>query len=164
MARKHILIVALCALAALALLSLPSAAQLAAAKLVAADVTTARGAPISTADWASSGSSALGTTEAFPFAADLTSDQRVVNFTQNVRVTNRHATNFVCFFPVAYSAGCATDCPAATRTCSGGANDGDAIAPGASYATSLTGLDCPCVVASGASTGISVARVARFPN
>lgn len=165
MANKHLIIVALLALAAVAaLFAQTTVAQVLPTKLNAADVTTSRGAPVDDDEWASAGSNALGTTEAFPFAADLTSDQRSALFVQNIRVTNRHASNFVCFFPVDYSAGCATDCPAATRTCSASANDGDAIAPGASYSISLTGTECPCLVASAASTTFSAARVGRFPN
>lgn len=165
MARNHLFIVAALAALACALLIVSDAsAQLTADRLSAADVTTARGAPVDDDEWASTGGSALGTTEAFPFAADLSSTQRVASFTQNIRITNRHASNFICFFPVDYSAGCATDCPAATRTCSAGVNDGDAIAPGASYSIALTGTECPCVVASGASTTFSAARVGRLPN
>ena len=163
MAKKHLFLVGALALFAV-ILATATSAQISPTKLSAADVTTSRGAPLAFAEWTSTATTALGTTEAFPFASDISAANRNALFVQNIRIVNRHATQYVCFFPVEYSAGCATDCPAATRTCTGASTDGDAIPPGASYTVSVTGEECPCWVGSAASTAASATRVARYAN
>lgn len=132
--------------------------------LTAADVTTSRGAPVQAAEWSSLGTTALGTTPAFIFAADITTAQRRQDFVQNVRIVNRSASAFVCFKPILRTAsGCSTDCSGSGVTCSGASTDGDPVLPSNSYSIAIDGNSCPCWVASAASTTANATRIARFP-
>lgn len=132
--------------------------------LSAGDVTTSRGAPVAASEWASIGTTALGTTPAFMFAADITAAQQRSDFVQSIRIVNRSAAAYVCFAPVARTAsGCTTDCSGSGLTCSGASTDGDVVLPSNSYSIAINGNACACWVASGASTSANAARVARFP-
>jgi hypothetical protein len=134
--------------------------------LSSADVSTARSAPIAqggkevvTSTW--------GTTPAAIFAVDVTAgtNRTSPRFVQNIRITNRHASQTLCVFDLAWHASnnCTTQCAAAVRTCSGASTDGAPIAAGASYAESWTGDACLCAVGSAASTTATAERVMRYP-
>lgn len=107
----------------------------------------------------------VGTTETEAVTASISSGYRNKNSVQVVTVTNKHATQYVCFFNVDWSDGdnnCATTCAAATVTCNGtAASDGSYVLPGTQRTFTLYGDQCPCVVGSAASTTFSADRIYR---
>lgn len=135
-----------------------------ASSLSAADVTTARGAPI-TQGGKSVVTSTAGTTPKAPFS-DVSSANRVATYVQNIRVANRHASQGLCVFDLAWSGAstCQTLCAASSGTCSAAATDGAYVPPGGSYSESWDGTACLCFVGSGASTTYTAERVARGAN
>ncbi len=136
------------------------------APLSAADVTTIRSAPVRASQWSVTLTS-VGTTEGALVDGAIAD---VENIVQELRISNRHASNDLCYTVIdrvtTGATGCATDCTAladAALTCSGGANDGDIIKAGVSLPFTITGKECLCGEASGASTTTTVARVLRYP-
>jgi hypothetical protein len=133
--------------------------------LSSADIATARGAPIAvggketlTTTW--------GTTPAALFTTDLSTTNRVkTRYVQNVRVTNRHATQTLCVFDLPWHASntCAVQCAASGRTCSGASTDGAPILAGTTWSEAWTGTACLCAVGSAASTTATAERVQRLP-
>lgn len=148
-------------------LSLPdtSHAQSTEPALSWSDIQTARTAPISrggkemlTTTW--------GTTPSALFVADVASTVRSTRVFQNIRVTNRHVSQALCVFDVAWSG--ATSCnalcaAASSRTCTGAATDGAPIMAGGVYTETWDGSACLCAVASAAATMATSERVLRSP-
>jgi hypothetical protein len=88
--------------------------------------------------------------------------------TQNFRVVNTHASNFLCVRTIARASAadsCESTCSglgAGVITCTGsGAADGTLIPAGGILTPAITGLDCLCGEASAASTNVNTTRVAR---
>jgi hypothetical protein len=117
----------------------------------------ARAAPLRAAPTRKTAS--IGTTRVAAIAdAALPTVQRTATFLQAIYVSNRSASNTVCleFVPWSGSSTCATLCTAASFTCSGATTDGSPVLPGAARSIPVTGEVCPCMVASGASTLVTV--------
>ena len=129
--------------------------------LVVRRITIAREAPVTAAQFEVH-TQAVSTTPVHVFSADLTvTTQRIAGFLQEVRISNRHASNGLCWKPVTFATSCAATCAASSITCSGAATDGDFIAPGSWISLPITGLECACAIASAAATTTTAARVKR---
>ena len=104
---------------------------------------------------------AVGNAAEVSLVADLGADA-ISTMVQNIRVTNRHATQDLCVFFVDRTSDCAVECPAATKTCSGAATDGDHIGAGKSLdLPPIDGTVCACGIASALATTTTASRVAR---
>jgi len=107
----------------------------------------------------------VGTTETEAVTANIASGYRNKNSVQVVTITNKHASQNICFFNVDFSDGdnnCATTCAAETVTCDGtAATDGSYVLPGTQRTFTLYGDQCPCVVGSAATTTFSADRIYR---
>jgi hypothetical protein len=131
-----------------------------AAPLSVPEVQLGREAPVRASQWEVYTKS-VGTTAVHAFNVDLTTGAGDAAYLQEVRISNRHASQGLCYGVVAYSSACATQCGASTITCSGAATDGDFVAPGTSITLPISGADCACVIASAAATTSTAARVKR---
>lgn len=104
---------------------------------------------------------AVGTAAVHAFDDDLAAAELAYDFLQEVRISNRHATNGLCWAPAPLVTTCDDACGASTITCDETATDGDFIAAGTSIVMPITGMDCACIVASAASTVTTATRVKR---
>lgn len=145
----------------------PARADTAASRYTSAIIVTARAMPISQGG-KEIRSTSWGTTAASIWSADVpAAAHNRIDYVQNVRITNTHATQKLCVFDVAWSGAttCSDLCAAATtRTCAAGAStDGAVIMPGASYSEGWDGTACLCAVGSASTTTAVAERVMRYP-
>lgn len=116
-------------------------------------------APIAPDEWGVR-TQTIGTTPVHLFSTDPSTVSSL--FVQNLRVTNRSASNGVCVSFHTLVTDCATTCGASGITCSGTGTDGDYLAPSSTYPPiAITGRMCACAVASAASTVVTAARIQR---
>jgi hypothetical protein len=141
------------------------------ASVSAADVQTARSAPIRASQWVGAVTTSVGTSTSALVDGDIfEGDNDDTLLFQECRVTNRHATQTLCYTVIdratSGASGCATDCAALSAgalTCSGGAADGDPILASSTAIVPITAAECICGEASGASTTTTAACVRRRP-
>lgn len=111
----------------------------------------------------------VGTTPEAAFATDLTTtpyNQQTDAYTQEFTILNTHATQNLCWKPIAWStagATCTLKCAGvvATLTCSAATTDGARLTPGQAVTRRLDGTSCVCVVGSAAGTNYQTERVVR---
>lgn len=105
---------------------------------------------------------AIGATPVHVFNTDEASTDRDYARVQNVRVSNRHATQGLCLKPITFATSCAATCSGSTLTCSGAATDGDFLAAGpVPYVLPIDGTMCMCGAATGAGTTTTACRIHR---
>lgn len=101
-------------------------------------------------------------TSAAALIAEVALANRVATYVQNLKITNRHASQTVCvWFKAVLASDCATRCAASPLTCNLSTTDGDPIAPGGIQEVPLQGTMCACAIASGAATTTTTARTQR---
>jgi hypothetical protein len=141
-----------------------------AAPLSAPEITQARAKPVKASE-NDKHTQDIGTTPVHLLRSDLTADQRSdERFVQIVRITNRHASQTLCWAPFAFSSQCATTCSGSGLTCSGATpvdggvtTDGDPIPPGVSIEVPLASDQCACAVGSASGTKATAMRFKRGP-
>lgn len=111
----------------------------------------------------------VGTTPASAFTTDLVTtplNQQTDAFTQEITIRNTHATQNLCYRPIAWATAgltCTLKCAGivATLTCTGASTDGILLTPGQLVQRRYDGTSCICLVGSAATTTYQTERVLR---